>query len=485
MTSRLLILVAYLLFGGLPSLTVADINLPDMGDAAGTLMSPEEERRLGEEFMRNVRQSLKLLDDPAIDAYIQALGDHLVSQVSDYHQPITFFVVDDPSINAFAGPGGYIGVHTGLITAARTEGELAAVLAHEIAHVVQRHLLRSVETDSHMQLPTLAAILAAIIVGGSNPQVSEAVLASSIAGSTQHQLTYSRQHEQEADRVGLDILARAGYDPRSMVSFFEKLQQANRYGDNRLPEFLLTHPLTFSRIADTRNRAAQYPHIKPGDDTTFRLIQARTAVATEKRDSLVINESASQSPITRYKDALIWQKRGEYARASKAIENLLQQDPNRVLYHQTAAEIALAAGETAKARKILTKSLTYFPDNTPLTLLYADTLLQTGEAATARKVLERQIRLHPGNKRLYALHARAAQKEGRNSLAYQSLAEIQLIEGNRHQAVDYLELALKQPDIDQYQKLAIQARLKTLKEELRQEALLDEQNQGEKTKVTP
>lgn len=448
----------------------ADINLPNIGDAAGTLMSPEEERQLGQEFMQNVRQSLTLLDDPVAEEYIQTLGDHLVSQVSDYHQQVTFFIVKDPAINAFAGPGGYIGVHTGLITAARSEGELASVLAHEISHVVQRHLLRAFETDSRMGLPTLAAILAAIIVGGNNPQVGEAVLASSIAGTTQKQLTFSRQHEQEADRVGLDILAHAGYDPRTMVSFFETLQQSNRYADNRLPEFLLTHPLTFSRVADTRNRAAQYPQTKSGDETTFRLFQARIAVTTTEKINLQTTDIEGQNVPEQYRNTLMNLRKGDYKQARQGIKALQLQDPNRILYHQTAAEIELAADNTENARELLKKSLGLFPDNGPLSLLYAETLLQLGDADTTLRLLDRQIRLHPRQKQLYSLQARAAQKAGQPADAYLALAEIQILEGNTRQAIDYMELALEQANITPHQRLAVEARLKTLKDEVQQTA---------------
>jgi predicted Zn-dependent protease len=467
MTYRHFLLICSLILGAPSIAPAADINLPNIGDAAGTLMSPEEERQLGQEFMQNVRQSLTLLDDPIAEEYIQTLGDHLVSQVSDYHQQVTFFIVKDPAINAFAGPGGYIGVHTGLITSARSEGELASVLAHEISHVVQRHLLRAFETDSRMGLPTLAAILAAIIVGGNNPQVGEAVLASSIAGTTQKQLTFSRQHEQEADRVGLDILAHAGYDPRTMVSFFETLQQSNRYADNRLPEFLLTHPLTFSRVADTRNRAAQYPQIKSGDDTTFQLFQARIAVATTEKINLQTTDSAKQNATAQYRNTLTSLKKGEYEQARRGIKILLAQDPNRILYHQTAAEIELASDNIETASGLLKNSLELFPDNEPLSLLYAETLLQLEDADTTLRLLDRQIRHHPRQKRLYSLQARAAQKAGQPADAYLALAEIQILEGNTRQAIDYMELALKQTNVILHQRLAIEARLKSIKDEVR------------------
>ena len=218
------------------SIPVSASNLPDMGNSAELLMSPEDEKRIGLEFMRQVRQQLKLEDDVISNEYIQHLGNKLASQIDTRGQTFTFFIVSDPSINAFAGPGGFIGVHTGLILSAKTEGELASVLAHEIAHVVQQHLLRSMESSQGMSLATFGAIVAAMVLGG---QVGEAVFASTIAGTTQSQLSYSRAHEQEADRVGIEMLSRAHYDPNDMPNFFETLQKQNRYSQHNIPEINL------------------------------------------------------------------------------------------------------------------------------------------------------------------------------------------------------------------------------------------------------
>ena len=161
------------------------INLPDIGSTADATLSPDQEKRLGEAFMRNLRQSLEIVDDPVVNSYVQDIGNRLVSHVENYPLDFTFFVVNDPTINAFAGPGGYIGVNTGLILATDSESELASVLAHETAHVTQRHLQRSFETANKLNLPTAAAIIAAMILGAqtNNGQAAEALLAATMAGS--------------------------------------------------------------------------------------------------------------------------------------------------------------------------------------------------------------------------------------------------------------------------------------------------------------
>lgn len=443
------------------------LNLPDIGDAGGNLITPDEERLIGREFMRSVRHSLDILDAPIVTAYLQNLGERLISQIDGYEQKVTFFLVNDPSINAFAGPGGYIGVHTGLILSARTEGELVSVLAHELSHVVQRHLVRSFESGQRMELTTIAAMIAAILIGSQNAQAGQAVLTGAMAGSAQQQLSYSRLHEQEADRVGLTMMARAGFDPREMVSFFETLQVANRYAGLGAVEMLQTHPLTLSRIADARNRAEQVASGSSGDDLTFQLIKARVKILSGDSIYLQRRTAAEIMPLAarQYQQTLAWMSEGEYEKARQGIRQLLEKDGHRVLYHLTAAEIELAAGNQQAARKLLSSALILFPNNLPLTELLAETLLKEGNATEASALLEQQLR-HKPNRRLYSLHAQAAQAANRLADAYQSLAELHYLDGNTLQAISYLQQAIDQENNSQYQQLAMQARLHAWKTEV-------------------
>jgi predicted Zn-dependent protease len=443
-------------------------QLPDIGDAGSTVLTPRQERLLGQEFMRSVRQSLNLLSDPLSTAYLQSLADKLQAKTTDEYQDITVFIVDDPSINAFAGPGGYIGIHTGLILAARTEGELASVMAHEIAHVTQRHLVRRFKASSKMNLSTMGAIIAAIVLGGDNPQLSEAVLASTVAGNAQQQLTFSRTHEQEADRVGLELLASANIDPRMMVSFFGVLQQQTRTISSVSPEFLRTHPLTLTRIADTRNRAQQYSKYALADNTSFQLIQARTATLANKtganpfsKTNSGINKSAKE-----YYQALTAAKSSNYPLARKHIQPLLQADTRRILYHFSAASIELADNQPEKARKIVVKALDLFPGNPSLTELYAKTLLQLKQPQLALDSLKTAIRKHPEAHYLYQSYANAASKLGKKAEAYRALAEYHVALGNLRQAVEHLTQAISAGTLDKYDQLSAEARQKELKAEV-------------------
>ncbi|WP_455234365.1 M48 family metallopeptidase, partial [Thiogranum longum] len=199
---------------------IAGSQLPDFGDSSGSLISPAQERELGEAFMRSVRYQAKLVSDPQINGYIRQLGDRLAANSDSPGYPFTFFVVEDGSVNAFAGPGGYIGVHTGLILAARNESELAGVLAHEIAHVTQRHLMRAYESASQLSLPTAAAMIAALVLGATTDSDAGFAAASAIqAGNIQYHLNFTRANEKEADRIGIQTLARSEIDTFGMPSF--------------------------------------------------------------------------------------------------------------------------------------------------------------------------------------------------------------------------------------------------------------------------
>ncbi|MDH3872013.1 MAG: M48 family metalloprotease, partial [Gammaproteobacteria bacterium] len=254
------------------------MDLPSIGDSSGSVISPEQEQQLGAAFMRQLRSSGIILEDLEITNYIESLGQRLTVNSEDPARRFTFFVVNEPSINAFAGPGGYIGIHTGLILASESESELAGVLAHEIAHVTQRHLARAYEASERLSLPTMAAMLAAILVASQHSEAGQAAMAAVSAGGMQYQIDFTRANEKEADRVGIQTLALAGLDPFGMPRFFERLQKNSRLYGSRPPEFLSTHPVTTDRIAEATSRAERHTASKQGDSLDFQLVRAKLRV---------------------------------------------------------------------------------------------------------------------------------------------------------------------------------------------------------------
>lgn len=448
------------------------LSLPDFGDASGTLMSPQEEHSLGEEFMRTVRRSVKIIDDPEIEEYIQNLGYRLVAGADPQPYHFSFFVVQDPEINAFAGPGGYIGVNSGLILIAQSESELASVLAHETAHVTQHHLLRSFDKANRTNLPATAALIAALILGAHSPQLAEAAIASTVAGSQQVQINFTRDNELEADRVGMQILVASGYDPRNMPAFFERMQKATRYYKSGVPKLLLDHPVTTARIADTENRAAQYPHITPPDDLAFELIRAKIRVITADDPAQAVQyfESALKQKTyiheeaARYGYALALLGNEQLGHAREQIKWLLKKSPNRIPFLIAKAELESAAGKGQDALKIYRNALQLYPRHYPLTILYSAELLHEGHASTARQLLQEYLRHRDAKPLVYKLLAQADSDDNSPIESQQALAEYDYLNGQTLSAIDHLNQALRMTKKDDfYHSSRIEARLKELK----------------------
>lgn len=449
-------------------------NLPEIGNTVDTVMSLEEEKQLGVEFMRSVRASLKLIEDPVSNEYIRNLGERLAAQVDSSGQSFTFFIVDDDSINAFAGPGGYIGVHTGLILASQSEDELASVVAHEIAHVTQRHLVRTLSASTNMTIPAMAAIIAAILLGQGNPEITQAVIASTIAGTTQTQLNFSRIHEQEADRVGIEMMAQGGFDPIAMPYFFETLQKSHRYADGNIPEFILTHPVTSSRIADSKGRAEQYKRVRrtPEQTILYELVKTRLYIKSKDKTRELQPSAASKKPpdknqhfAKRYQYILELDPKQHYKEASQAMEDLIKDDNQRVPYIVTRAEIEMANEQWGKACEILQHGLLIYPSNTSITLLYGAALIRNNQNHEAMQLLEKQIRLPASPPEYYKLHAEAAQHAGLSSEAFESLGEYYFRLGNFYTSIKQFEYALKETEKNKFRELKLKARLEEIKKQ--------------------
>jgi len=464
--------------------SAAAVELPDIGDPSRALMSPDEERQLGQEFMRNIRDSVSILDDPEISEYIQSVGNKLVATIGNPEFDFHFFVVDDPTINAFAGPGGYIGVDSGLILITQSEDELAAVLAHETGHVTQHHLARAMADSRKFSLPTAAGMIAAIILGTQNPELGQAALAATAAGSIQHQINFTRANEEEADRVGEVRMAQAGYDPRSMADFFERMQRATRLNDDNVPAFLQDHPVTQDRIAEARARAEQLRasmHRQIADaPLDYLLMRAKLRVLTETDTNNSINYFASRlqsrgSTYTQaadrygYVEALM--AAGRYNEASSAVRLLLKDKPNKITYLIAEAQIDLGAGKAEPALQIFVDALKLYPRSHALTVSYAQALLQSNKPQEAAQLLRQHMRTQPHTPELYNLLARAEGESGDAVDAHQSLAEYYYLNGQTRTAIDQLNIALSlsKEQNDPFQTPRIKARLEQMKAEAKAE----------------
>ncbi len=452
-------------------------QLPEMGDSTGNILSPEEELRIGAEFMRSIRHTLNLVDDPEINEYLQDLGTRLVSHSDGATRPFTFFIIQDSRINAFAAPGGYIGINSGLILNTANESELAAVLAHEIAHVTQRHLARASEAASNMNLPMAAAILAAMILGGQDPELAQAAITAAMAGSTQRMINFTRLNEQEADRVGMQILTQAGFDPNGMPAFFKKLMAANRIYKNVLPDFLKTHPVTLSRISDSTNRAARYESRHQGDSTRYQLIRSKIRVMLGKNPDQAIQYFANKnSDAGKYGYALALSRKGENREARQQLLGLIKKQPGVIAYQYALAQLEADTGNLKKALAIYEHNLQLYPLSSPLTMQYVFTLLQSGDAAKARKVLHRYMNAKPETPAIYRLLAQTEKKAGFPVASFRAMAEYYFLEGLTLEAIRQLRKALETTAISRYDSASIDARMKQFEEHAALEAASQEQH---------
>jgi predicted Zn-dependent protease len=449
------------------------IELPDIGASSRTVLSAQREQAIGEALMRALRRDAVILEDPEIETYLQGLGGRIVTHSDSTSERFTFFAVQDPRINAFAAPGGYVGVHTGLVLATESESELAAVLAHEVAHVTQGHIARRFEAASQMTIPTLAALAAAILLASQSGQAGAAAIAATQAGAIQLQIDFTRANEAEADRVGVSALAAAGFDPRSMPAFFERLQKSAQYA-RRPPEFLSTHPVTESRIADTRARAEQYAYRPQPDSLAFKMVRAKVqAISAEnpiqaQRDfeRILAGSQGTAATAARYGQALAMKRAGRLEPALAEMRALAQAYPDNVALRSERAQLEQATGQTAKALELFREGLAVVPQDRVLTFGYVDALLKAGRAREARDVLVAYGKNRDPGPNYYRLLARSQELAGNLLEAHLAMAEYQYEMGQIQQAVEHLERARKEAGDDFYAASRIDARLAPLKDEL-------------------
>ena len=380
----------------LSALEIDKLDLPEMGDSAGMLISPDEEKKLGEAFFRSLHSQVEINQDSEIQDYIQTIGEKLVSHSDTPSYPFHFFVVLENNINAFAGPGGYIGVNSGLILMTEAESELASVMAHEIGHVTQRHLYRSYEASSRLSVPMMAATLGAILLGTQSAAAGQAAIMAIQAGSVQFQINFTREHEEEADRVGMQTLSLSTYDPRAMPTFFERLQQSTRYSGQNVPEFLRTHPVTASRISDSRGRADNYPYKQYPDSLAYQLIKTKLQVllANDSNDVKSILQARltqglpEQRTVAQYGLGLLALKTQNFTEAEMTFQNLTKSFPEQSHYAAALARVALESSNYKLALNRYQKLTTQFSENDAIKLEYVRALLKAGEPKTAKNVLQ-------------------------------------------------------------------------------------------------
>jgi len=449
------------------SFPVQAFELPDLGEVSRTTLSQAREERIGREIMRQIRDSANYLDDAVLAEYLNSLGERLAAASPDPGQHFEFFPVRDSSINAFALPGGFIGVHTGLISAARNESELAGVLAHEIAHVTQSHIARIVDGQKSSTMASLAALAIAILAARSNPDAAQAAIVTAQAMSIQSQLDFTREHEREADRVGLQTLAKAQFSPQGMGTFFERLQAQGRLYENNAPAYLRTHPLTFERIADIQNRLAAIPYRQFVDSLEFSLVRARVQAAEgESRDALREFEAkVSEQPSVAnwYGLSQADLRAGNWSQAEQALNKADKLGQASPLLDLARAELLMARGQAASAINVTTAALTQNSAYRPLAYQHAKALLAAGKAREALDFLDERQRIWSSDGALFLLKAQAHQALGQATESFLAQAEAYVLADRISAAIEQLQIAQRQGKADFYTLSIVDARLRELR----------------------
>jgi predicted Zn-dependent protease len=450
----------------------ADIDqLPDIGSPSDALLSRNIERQIGRQVYYSLLDTGSIVTDPEIEEYIQSVGMQLVAHAGVSGQRFKFFVVDNSAINAFALPGGYVGIHTGLLLATDNESELAGVLAHEISHVTQRHISRAVYANQRVSTLSMAALLGALIAGiatGADPGLIQGAVSAAQGMAIESQISFTRSNEYEADRVGIGVLSDAGFDPMGMPAFFETMGRASgSINGIKAPEFLLTHPVSSDRMAESRARASKLPKVDAVNSNGYSIARARIRLLTSSRPEIALEQfqlmqedpNLIGSLEVEYGTALANAQLGNYDAAEKQLKLLLVSNDDVIPLYSALAVTQAKNDKFDESMETFDKGLTLFPQNVPLTVRYCETLLRNGEGEKAHDVLLDLLNKVPPSLAQVRLIAIAANAAGETAESHYYMAEYHAMSGSLRLAIDQMKLALSTPGLNNVQRARFTARL--------------------------
>lgn len=454
-----------------PAMATSYNDLPDIGTVAAGTLSVEKEIEYGDAYMRMLRSSQPIVNDPLMSDYVSALGAKLVANANDVKTPFEFFLIRNRDINAFAFFGGHVALHTGLFLHAQTESELASVVAHEIAHLTQRHLARAMEEQARQTPLTMAALIGSLMLAIAAPQAGIAAAQATTAASIQGQINYTRSNEKEADRIGLDTLSRSGFDVNAMPRFFTRMADQYRFA-TKPPQFLLTHPLPDSRITDSRIRAQQYPQHTVPFSPEYHLARARViarfagiepAAAEDWFDRELKNASPAQAQSLNYGKALVNIDRREFAKAEALINPLLKVQPNNLFYLDAATDLDVAQKQYDSALKRLNKALESQPANRVLLINRDYVLVKAGRFKQAIGGLVKYTHRFPTDINGWSLLQEAYDSDGVRHGALAAQAEIYALQGRWPKAINNYTQASQLVDLGSLDQARYDARIDQLR----------------------
>jgi len=446
-------------------------ELPDLGDYSETIIGAHEESIIGSQILQQVYQSDSVINDVEIEDYLYNLTNKLV-RASDYSgNRLTFFIVNDSSINAFAMLGNVIGIHTGLILSANSESELASVLAHEIAHITQRHLARMIGKLQKDSFKSYLGLGLALLLARSNPDLARGALTVSQALGVQTALNYTRENEKEADRVGIQILDKAGFDVRGSIDFFKTLQKGNRYSIGAAPSFLRTHPITSERISDIEDRIKEHPYKQRMDDPSFHFVKGKIRVFLQDKKIVkkqleinVKNKTFVSELGERYALAYAYLLNEDFDDAQRELKWLKNKNLNNPMIEQLNIEFLIKKGEINAAYEAIKKALKKYPNYRAFVYELANYLIEMNLIKDAIKFIQNYLLAYSSDPELYKLLAKAYSLNGNQLLQHESLSHSFYYRYNLQEAITQMDMAVRS-DGNFYEKSRVEARLKQLQRE--------------------
>lgn len=447
-------------------------ELPELGDVASTDLSLATEKKIGQQIMHQIRwRDNSYLDDSDVESYLNQLGGRLVAVSNDPGLGFQFFPINDPSINAFAMPGGFIGVHTGLLLTAQSESELAGVLAHEISHVTQRHIARQVYQSGKLGIASMVAMGLALLAARSSSQAAGAAIVTSQAGVASAQLAFSRDFEREADRQGFEIMRRSGFEVRGMSAFFERLQKAVRLYENNASAYLRTHPLTGERLTDMQNREEALPYRQVVDSDDFLLVRAKLRAmqgtpreAIKDFEGLLRDRKYASEAAAHYGLAYAYFLAKDWNNAEREARLARRQKISSAMLERLLADIRIAQRDVAGGLAIYREAMVRFPTHQGLLYGYAAALIADRRFDEALLFIDGQLQSYPQDVRLFKMRAESYAGLGRRAQQHRALSEVAALQGDTAAAVQQLTLAQAAGDADFYELSAIEARLREMKQ---------------------
>lgn len=476
MIQRLLLSILLLLILGIYNAAYAQ-ELPDLGDPSRDDFSLFQEQVVGASIMGKIRSSPTYVSDPEVIEYINHLGYRLVANSDSPGQDFQFFVLINPTINAFALPGGYVGVHSGLIIESDNESMLAGVLSHEVAHVTQRHIARVIAAQNKTRIGSLAAIAAAILASRSSGDLTQAAVMTSAALPMQTRLNFTRAHEREADRIGLRTLEKAQFDPHQVPLFFRYLQRQSRLYESGIPEFLRTHPITSDRVADIEARLTKMARRQVLDSVELMFLKARLRVyqdgavsALEMFDEQIQSDNRAVKLAGMYGSvfSLIAEEDSylmDLEKARETLDSLLKEEPGHPMLLSLQADFERLFGDRKIADKVYLSALARYPDRKSLVYGYAELLLSSQRYVELESMMSGLVLSSESkNPKFYEFRAKAYSGLKQKMSMHRDYAEVLALTGNLVGAINELLLAQKAIDGDFFLRTSVDSRLKELRE---------------------